>query len=88
MRTNPFGIRGPMKQFMDIAKQARAIQQNPGQMAQVLLKQGKIDQQTYNAVKDMSPSQMGQYLMQNGLFDEKTAQTVYHTDVPEIQKIM
>jgi len=81
---NPFQgpVKNPLQGMMNFADRIRTVMQNPSSIADVMLEQGKIDKNTYNAVKGMNPQQIGQYMMQNGLIDPQRAQQAYQTEVP------
>lgn len=64
---NPFKV----NRIADIAQQVNQLRQNPNKIRDMLLNGGKITQEQYNAMKDMtSPSQMGQYLLNNGVIGQ------------------
>ena len=82
---NPFKMINPM---MNIANQARQMQSDPSQLGKVLFDNGKIDQNTYNAIKGMnSPSQIGNYLMQNGILGQNQIQGMI-PQANQIQQMM
>ena len=54
---------------MNILQMMMQIKRNPAMLAELLFKQGAVDQNTYDQIKNMTPSQMGQHLMNQGLID-------------------
>ena len=61
-----------MQNFMDIAKQARQLQDNPSQVSKMLLDSGRINQSQYDAIKGMNtPTEIGKYLMDNGILGQQ-----------------
>lgn len=86
---NPFNVpmQGPFQYFMDIAKHVKEVRQNPGRIANLLLDQGTIDQDTFQKIKGMNPSQIGAYLMQHGLLNRQQAQELYKS-VPHINSML
>lgn len=82
---NPFN---PMMQLANIANQARQMQSNPSQIGKMLFDNGRIDQNTYDAIKGMSsPSQIGNYLMQRGVLGQNQIQGMM-PQVNQIQRMM
>lgn len=54
------------KNIFDILKEYQQIKQNPTQICEVLLKNGKIDNNQYQKIKNMnSPKEIGEYLLNN-----------------------
>lgn len=80
---NPFRI-SPM---MNMMNQVRQMQSDPSQISKMLLDRGKIDQNTYEAIKGMNPSQIGNYLMQNGILGQNQIQGMM-PQVNQIQQMM
>lgn len=90
MRGNPFMSmnNNPIQMMRNVVQQARQIQGNPSKIGQLLLDNGRIDKDTYNAIKDMkSPAQIGNYLMDNGILGQNQAQR-YAQMAPQIQQMM
>ena len=56
-----------MNPMMQIISEARQAQSNPNYVRDLLLKNGKINQETYDATQGMSASQMGAYMIDHGL---------------------
>lgn len=81
---NPFNMMGAM----DMIGQIRNVMSNPSSVADVMLKKGSIDQNTYNQIKGMGPQQIGHYMMNNGLMNPQQVQNVYQNQVPGIQKMI
>ncbi len=85
---NPFKAMNSMSRMMDIAKQAKSLQNNPSQIGKLLLDNGKISKDHYEVIKDMkSPSQIGNYLMNNGLLEQNQVSQMSQI-VPQVQQMM
>lgn len=85
---NPFKAIGSMQNFINIASQARQLQANPSQIGQVLFNSGKIDQNTFDAIKNMgSPAQIGNYLLSNGILGQQQVNQLSQM-VPQVQQFM
>ena len=86
---NPFRTQmaSPFQFMMNIAKQAKSAQQNPGMIADLLKERGAIDQHMYEQIRTMRPAQIGEYLMQNGVLDRGKAQELYR-NVPNISNMI
>lgn len=88
MKGNPFKVQNQMQRMMDLAKQAKALSQNPSGICEMLLNNGRINQDQYNAIKDMkSPSEIGNYLMNNGVLNQQQVNQMYQY-VPQVQQAM
>ena len=85
---NPFRAMNSMTRFMDMAKQAKQFQSNPSGLGKLLLDNGRINQDQYNAIKDMkSPSQIGNYLMNNGILGQQQVNQMSQY-VPQVQQMI
>lgn len=85
---NPFRAMSGMSRFMDIAKQAQQMQNNPSGIGKLLFDNGRINQEQYNAIKDMnSPSQIGNYLLNNGILGQQQVNQMSQY-VPQVQQMM
>lgn len=88
VKGNPFRQINPMQRMMQVAQQARQMQNNPSMIGKYLFDQGRIDQTTYDAIKGMnSPSQIGNYLMNNGILGQQQVNQMAQA-VPKIQSMM
>ena len=78
----------PFQAFNQVIQQYNAIKNNPQEIGKLLLNSGRINQDHYNAIKDMnSPSQIGNYLINNGILGQQQAQQ-FSQVVPQIQQMM
>ena len=78
----------PFRTFNKIIQQYNAIKGNPQEIGKLLLNSGRINQDHYNAIKDMnSPSQIGNYLMTNGILGQQQVNQVSQM-VPQIQQML
>lgn len=85
---NPFKTMNNMSRFMDIANKAKQLQGNPSGIGKLLLDNGRINQDQYNAIKDMqSPSQIGNYLMNNGILGQQQVNQMSQI-VPQVQQMI
>ena len=87
MPTMAGGMNGnPMSNMMNVLQQIRNVQQNPNQLADLLLNSGKINQQQYEQIKTFNgnPQQIGEYLMRTGTLPQQQVQQMYNA-VPQIQ---
>ena len=77
----------PMANIMNTIQQIQKIRQNPNQLGDLLLQNGKITQQQYEEISRMNgnPQQIGQYLMQSGTMTQQQVQEAYQNAVPQIQ---
>ena len=85
---NPFRSISPMQRVMQLAQQAQQVQADPSQIGKILLESGRINNDTYNAIKEMkSPSQIGNYLLNNGILGQQQMNQLSQM-IPQAQQFM
>ena len=82
------GVANPVQNMMGIVQKIQQIRQNPNGLADLLLNNHKIDQQTYEQIKNYDPQQMGQYLMQTGTMARKDVDNAMNNVVQPIQNAL
>lgn len=88
MKGNPFKVQSQMQKVMDFARQAKALQQNPSGISDMLFSNGRISQEQYDAIKEMkSPSEIGNYLMNAGVLGQDQVNRMASA-VPQFQQMM
>lgn len=77
----------PAMNMVNMVQQIRNMQQNPNQLADLLMNSGKINQQQYEQIKQFNgnPQKIGEYLMQTGTMPQQQVQQAYQNIVPQIQ---
>ena len=55
---------------LNMVNQFKRLQKDPSQIGNLLLQNGRITNEQYNAISGMSPSQIGNYLMNNGVLNQ------------------
>ena len=78
------GMNQPVSNVMNMIQQIRQMQQNPNQLASLLLNNNKITQDQYEQIKDYNPQQIGEYLMNAGTMPKQQVQQAYNM-IPQIQ---
>lgn len=82
----------PFQNIQQIMQQINMIRQNPNQIGQLLLNQGRINRQQFDEIQRLgisnNPQAIGQYLMQNGTLNQQQVQDAYNNSVPPIQNNM
>ena len=88
MMPNMLGGMNNVGNFMQMIQQVRQARQNPNILGDMLLQNGKINQQQYEAIKQMNgnPQKIGEYLMQVGAMPQQQVQQACQTMVPQVQK--
>ena len=68
LMNNSVGMNFKPNNVMNIISQVRQLQNNPGQILDILLQSGKINQQQYNELQPYknNPQQIFNYLVNNG----------------------
>lgn len=87
---NPlFGMMGGSNvgNMMQMINQIRQARQNPNILADILMQNGKINQNQYDQIKQFNgdPQMIGQYLMQSGVMPQQQVQQAYQNVVPQVQ---
>lgn len=77
----------PAMNMVNMVQQIRQMQQNPNQLADLLLNAGKITNEQYNEIKGYNPQQIGEYLMKTGSLPQQQLQQAYGM-VPQVQQMM
>lgn len=82
------GMNGGINGMMRMIQTIRQAQQNPNMLADMLMQNGKINQQQYDEIKKFNgnPQMIGEYLMQSGTMPQQQVQQAYQTMVPQVQK--
>ena len=79
----------PMMQMMQYINSCR---QNPNQISDLLLQQGRITKQQYEEIKSLgignNPPAIGQYLMNRGMMNQNQVQEAYQNQALPIQQSM
>lgn len=88
MKGNPFKVQSQIQKMMDFVQQVKSLQQNPSGISEMLLNNGRINKDQYNAIKDMkSPSEIGNYLMSTGILAQNDVNRLA-AQVPHVQQMM
>lgn len=81
-----------MLPILQIMQYVNTLKQNPNQMSQFLLNQGKINRQQYDEIQQMgignNPQAIGQYLMNHGMMNQQQVQDAYQNQALPIQQSM
>ena len=56
--------------FGDVIRIYQQVKQNPAMLGQLLIQNGRIDQNQYQAIQGMNPQDMANYLSQNGIMGQ------------------
>ena len=81
------GMNQPFSNVMNMIQQIKQMQQNPNQLASLLLNNNKITKEQYEEIKDLNPQQIGEYLMNAGSLPQQQLQQAYGM-VPQVQQMM
>lgn len=78
--------------IFQILQYVNALKQNPNQMSQFLLQQGRINKTQYDEIQQMgiggNPEAIGQYLMNRGMMNRQQVQEAYETQAVPINNSM
>ena len=70
----------------------QTLRQNPNQMSQFLLQQGRINKQQYDEIQSLgiggNPQAIGQYLMNHGMMNQQQVQDAYQNQAVPISNTM
>lgn len=80
------GMNQPVSNVMNMIQQIRQMQQNPNQLASLLLNNNKITREQYEEIKNYNPQQIGEYLMKTGSIPQQQVQQAYQNIVPQVQQ--
>ena len=81
-----------MVPIMQILQYVNTLKQNPSQISQFLLNQGRINKQQYDEIQQMgigsNPQAIGQYLMNRGMMNKNQVEDAYQNQALPIQNSM
>lgn len=55
--------------FGDVIRIYQQVKSNPAMLSQLLLQNGRVDQNQFQAIQNMNPQDMANYLSQNGIMN-------------------
>lgn len=78
--------------LMKAMQMIQSIRQNPNQVSNLLLQQGRISKEQYDEIQSLgiggNPEAIGQYLMNHGIMNRNQVQDAYQNQVIPIQNSM
>ena len=54
----------------DVIRLYQQVKQNPAMLSQILLQNGRVNQNQYEAIQNMNPHEIANYLNQNGIMGQ------------------
>lgn len=78
--------------LMQAIQMIQSIRQNPNQVSNLLLQQGRISKEQYDEIQKLgiggNPEAIGQYLMNRGVMNRNAVQDAYQNQALPIQNSM